>query len=116
MRLSTRQDRFRSAFRNLTQWRGGRLSNAVVLTGAQEAVPEPLRAMLDPDEVAWLEAGNHVELAFMTPERLMNSIRRAFRKRAEDTGVEDSSQPVPFIWFGDGDDDSGGIDFDSDFG
>jgi hypothetical protein len=117
MRLPTWKSRFRSAFRDLGKWRGGRLLNAVVLHGPRQAVPEPLREMLDPEEVAWLETGNYVELAVMTPERLMNSVRRAFRKEASAAGEPDSSQPAPYIWFGFGDEeDSGGIDFDSDFG
>jgi hypothetical protein len=117
MRLPTWKSRFRSAFRDLSQWRGSRLLNAVVLSGPRQAVPESLQSMLDAEEVAWLEAGHYVELAFMTPERLMNSIRRAFRKEAAAAGDPDSSEPAPYIWFGFGDEeDSGGIDFDSDFG
>jgi hypothetical protein len=115
MRLPTWKSRFRSAFRDLSQWRGGRLLNAVVLSGPQQAASETLRATLDPEEIAWLETGNYVELAFMAPERLMNSIRRAFRRRAQAEFADDAPLPVPFL-IGDGEDDDGGIDFDSDFG
>jgi hypothetical protein len=112
MRLPGGTSRVKLLLRNLVQWRGGRLVNAVVLTGSYEVIPEQLRSILDAQEVAWMEQGNRVELAFMPPQRLMNSIRHAFRRK--DAGL--ATEIADSFWFPIEVDDEPEIDFDSDFG
>lgn len=115
LRIPTPGRRTMATLRNMTQWRGGRLFNAIVLTGPRVVVPESLRKVLRPDEVDWLEKGNFVELEFISPSRLMNSIRAALRRPENLTTEEgEPGESLPFLVFSlDG---FGDLSFDTDFG
>jgi hypothetical protein len=51
--------------------------HAQVIEGAPAIVPRETAAVLMPDEMVWLAEGNRVELAVLTPQELLEGVRRA---------------------------------------
>jgi hypothetical protein len=50
---------------------------AQVIEGAPAMVPREIAAVLLPDEMVWLAEGRRVELAVLTPQELLEGVRRA---------------------------------------
>jgi len=50
---------------------------AQVIEGAPAIVPRETAAVLTPDEMVWLAEGRRVELAVLTPQELLEGVRRA---------------------------------------
>jgi hypothetical protein len=50
---------------------------AQVIEGAPAIVPRETAAVLSPDEMVWLAEGRRVELAVLTPQELLQGVRRA---------------------------------------
>lgn len=76
---------------------------AVSLPGASRTLPPPLRALLSPEEAAWLERGESVELAVVRPAKLMRSLYQGFARADQfgpDGGGADSGGII--IWGYDG--------------
>lgn len=71
------------------------------------AVPGTLRAILTPEEVAWLEQGNRAELAALRPAKLMRAVYQGFARTRQalqtDTGSSsfDSGPSGGVIWIND---------------
>ena len=76
----------------------------VSLAGGSRTLPPALRAILTPDEAAWLEGGTSVELAVVRPAKLMRSIYQGFARadQAGPTGGGDMGQDGIIIWGYDG--------------
>ena len=51
--------------------------HAQVIEGAPAIVPRETAAVLMPDEMVWLAEGHRVELAVLTPQELLEGVRRA---------------------------------------
>jgi hypothetical protein len=51
--------------------------HAQVIEGAPAIVPRETAAVLTPDEMVWLAEGRRVELAVLTPQELLEGVRRA---------------------------------------
>jgi hypothetical protein len=51
--------------------------HAQVIEGAPAIVPRETAAVLTPDEMVWLAEGNRVELAVLTPQELLEGVRRS---------------------------------------
>jgi hypothetical protein len=50
---------------------------AQVIEGAPAIVPRETAAVLSPDEMVWLAEGRRIELAVLTPQELLEGVRRA---------------------------------------
>ncbi|MCL6434303.1 MAG: hypothetical protein K6T90_08800 [Leptolyngbyaceae cyanobacterium HOT.MB2.61] len=63
------------------------VQNSVMAANAAKQMPPEVRQLLSPDEIAWLEAGNFVELESFTPQRLIHVLNRGIAGSRE---LEDS--------------------------
>ena len=72
----------------------------IVAVMAPASVPDRIAKSLKPDEKAWLEAGNAVELAVLRPAKLMRSIYQGVARAKEIDN--DSPDSGLIIWGYDG--------------
>ncbi|WP_421655992.1 hypothetical protein [Leptothermofonsia sp. ETS-13] len=84
------------------------VQNSVRAANAAKQMPPEVRQLLSPDEVAWLEAGNFVELESFTPQRLIHVLNRGIAGSRELGDSNDGS----IIFLGD----SGGYYASDSFG
>jgi len=99
----------------------------LTLQGIPQSLPEEIRRLLTPEEIAWLEKGFQVELAVLRPARLMKAIysgigRSAQAKAGSEAGAGDGGDGGDIIWIhhsfddADGGDGDGGFDASDSFG
>lgn len=73
----------------------------ISLPGGSRTLPPPLRAALAPEEAAWLERGDSVELAVVRPAKLMRSLYQGFA-RTNQAGPDGDVGVGVVIWGYDG--------------
>jgi hypothetical protein len=73
-----------------------------ILKSAPVALPPEVRALLTPEEAAWLEQGQTAELEALRPARLMKAVYQGFARAGQPGAEYGSGADGGFIWIGDG--------------